>query len=553
MPGLPRILLTTCAVAAACVPWTARAADRVLVARPAAEAERANLPEPGTDAFLGVVTTRAARGLSVVRVVEGAAAQRAGLAAGDLLTLLDGRALRTEDDLVAALARHAPGDTVAVTLERDAALLDRTVRLGGRRAPQPYHRGALFRLLVVPLRFADDRDDGVARTALERFYFARTGTSGAGASLADYFADQSGGALRVEGAVAEAVRLDAPRGAYDRAGMGGGRDSPFAAAAQALAARDGADALRSFDGIAFVYDGAVEAVPGRALWPHRAVVTLGGRRLPYYVHSADCAVGGEIGEHCHEFGHLLGLPDMYGAAHRTGAGDFCLMAIGHRGAAPEGARAPFSLCAWCRVQLGWLPTVVVDPRTPQRLRLAPVGTRGAHAVVVPLTPRSDEYLLLAARERRGFDARLPSAGLFVWRVGGAGTPGQGRYRARVDLVEAHGVDTFDAALVRPGEIAFPTARARDLTPDTQPSTRSAAPGAFRVDLTDIERAADGSVCVTLGVPRDVRQAAPEPYDAGGREPGGYPRLDPVTGERVLLDPSPAGSGAAQPVDAGEGR
>ena len=209
------------------------------------------------------------------------------------------------------------------------------------------------------------------------------------------------------------------------------------------------------------------------------------------------------------------------------------------------------------MRLGWLPTVIVDPAVPQRLRLPRSVGRDGGALVVPLDDGCREYLLLEARARAGFDRELPSAGLLVWRVGGAATPGQGAYGAEVDLVEAHGIDTFDASFVRTDEIAFPTVRARDLTPDTVPSSSSLRPGGLQVHLTDVRRHADGSVSVTIGVPRTVVQRPPEPLPVERPAADGtVTRIDPITGETVRFEVfAPLGGGASVgPAErAGDGR
>ncbi len=511
----------------------ATAREPRLPVRDAREAVRGNLPAPGVVPFLGVVTAEVSGGLRVQRVVAGSAAQLAGVRIGDVLTGLGGWGLRSGPDMDDALAPCVPGERVALTFVRDRTLRDGEVVLGSRRRGEQLFSKSRFRLAVVPLAFARAHGDAAPSAAsLRRFYFELTGRRGDGASLADYFDQQSNGAMRVAGDVLETVTVPNGRAHYARRGMGAASGSLYAAAARILRERLGTRELAAYDGVAFLYPGAQETVPGRALWPHRAMLSIGGRRLPYYVHAQETVASGEIGEHCHEFSHLLGLPDSYGIGHRTGSGDFCLMAIGHRGGRRVGPRSPFSMCAWCRDRLDWADTVTIDPRIPQRLRLRPVGDGGA-VVRIPLTPRSDEYLVLEVRARRGFDADLPSAGLLVWHVGGAPTPGQGRYRTYVDLVEAHGVDTFDASLVRTTEIAFPTERAKDLTPQTIPAIVASRDGAFRVHLTDIRREGDGSVTLTVSRPRRVNQRAPRPY-AGTRPSadGSITRRDPITGETI---------------------
>jgi M6 family metalloprotease-like protein len=523
--------------------------------RDADDAVRAQLPPPDVDPFLGVVLDDHEGAARVARVVPGSSAEIAGVLAGDVLRRFDETPVTSSPELERAIRVHGVGARVRIAFERGGASAVCVATLGSRRRPDDFHRGSKFELAVVPLRFADDAGPSPDAARLTRLLFSKSRENGPGASVADYYRAQSFGRFALEGRVLEPVTLPLPRSKYAAHPMGGGIDSAFAAAAKLLEAREGA-ATRSIDGLAFLYVGAPETRSGFALWPHRANVTIGSRRVPYYVHAAGGADSDAIGVHCHEFGHLLGLPDAYGAAHLAGCGDFCVMAIGHRGGPKFGARSPLSLCAWCRMRLGWIDPVVVDPRTPQRLRLRPPTRSFGEALLVPLTPRTDEYLLVEVRRREGFDAELPSSGLFVWHVGGAAPPGKGRYGGYVELVAAHGVDCIDSAFVRTDEIAFPTARARDLTPDTRPGVRSTAPGAFDVYLTSIESRPDGSVAFTLGVPKAVTQSPPAAAPTSPLDGDGYVvRVDPVTGRSVKLYVGPLKDGelpTAVPLD-GDGR
>lgn len=520
---------------------------------PLADARRADLPPPDVGPFLGVVLDDACDAARVERIVPGSPAETAGVASGDVVTRYGDTPIASAAELSAALSATDIGTRVALRLEHRGHAREVVATVAQRRRPDECFRGSRFVLAVVPIRFADDTVAPADPAELTRLLFAKSGRVGAGASVADYYRVQSRGRLELTGAVTDPVTLSKPRANYASHPMGASPGSAFAEAAELVQTRDPA-ALRAADGIAFLYGGAPETRPSFALWPHRATVVVGGRRIPYYVHAA--GDGAAIGVHCHEFGHLLGLPDAYGAGHVTGCGDFCLMAIGHRGGAKDGAKSPFSLCAWCRTRLGWVDPVVLDPRVAQRVRLSPTDRTGDVAVV-PLSPRSDEYLLLEVRRRVGFDAELPDAGLLVWHVGGAATPGQGRYGAYADLVEAHGLDRVDASLVRTDEIAFPSRRARDLTPETQPCVRPATDDGIAAWLTDIADAPGGCIDVTLGVERHVRQAAPEALaDTPADSDGFVVRTDPITGAEVRLYVGESGSGPVpvpSPATGGEER
>ncbi len=89
----------------------------------------------GGSAVFGVVPAEssAAEGLEVAAVAPGSPAERFGLRAGDIICAVDGAAIRTRSDLLAAILPHNPGDCVAVRYLRDGAAAEAQVRLDARR------------------------------------------------------------------------------------------------------------------------------------------------------------------------------------------------------------------------------------------------------------------------------------------------------------------------------------------------------------------------------------------------------------------------------------
>lgn len=76
----------------------------------------------GAPAYLGVTVTENGQSGTSVRVAgvaEGTPAADAGLLAGDLITEVDGSAVTTVEELLAALDAHEPGDQVALTWTHD--------------------------------------------------------------------------------------------------------------------------------------------------------------------------------------------------------------------------------------------------------------------------------------------------------------------------------------------------------------------------------------------------------------------------------------------------
>src|SRR5262249_52598978 len=71
--------------------------------------------------YLGVTSDDVAKegGAKLASVTEGAPSQGAGLKAGDIVTAVDGKAIKKSEELSDAIGTRKPGDTVTLTLTRD--------------------------------------------------------------------------------------------------------------------------------------------------------------------------------------------------------------------------------------------------------------------------------------------------------------------------------------------------------------------------------------------------------------------------------------------------
>jgi serine protease Do len=69
-------------------------------------------------------------GVLVQQVVKGGPSERAGLKAGDIITTIDGRAIKDGDDLVNEITSRRPGSTLRVGYSRDGKPMDTTVTVG---------------------------------------------------------------------------------------------------------------------------------------------------------------------------------------------------------------------------------------------------------------------------------------------------------------------------------------------------------------------------------------------------------------------------------------
>jgi putative serine protease PepD len=69
-------------------------------------------------------------GAYVANVVQGSAADKAGLQAGDLIVGIDGRQVTSASDLSSAITRHQPDDKITLDVQRDGQTVQVTAKLG---------------------------------------------------------------------------------------------------------------------------------------------------------------------------------------------------------------------------------------------------------------------------------------------------------------------------------------------------------------------------------------------------------------------------------------
>lgn len=157
---------------------------------------------------------------------------------------------------------------------------------------------------------------------------------------------------------------------------------------------------------------------GNHIWPHASNIstTLGGYNLSRYACSCELYYSNiidGIGTICHEFSHVLGLPDLYdtdysenGQSHDPGLWD--VMAGGNYN---NYARTPCGYSAYDRYAAGFMtPTVISSSGS---YSLASIDNNVAYRLN---TNSSKEYFLLENRQLNRWDAYNPGHGLMVARV-----------------------------------------------------------------------------------------------------------------------------------------
>jgi len=119
----------------------------------------------------------------------------------------------------------------------------------------------------------------------------------------------------------------------------------------------------------------------------------------------------EMGVFAHEFGHALGLPDLYDRDDsNSGTGWHCLMGTGNWNT----PTSPSHLSVWCRAELGWVePQLMIGDYDDEPLRA--IETQPAAYKIVH-DPAGVEYFLVENRQPIGFDQSLTGCGLLIWHV-----------------------------------------------------------------------------------------------------------------------------------------
>jgi immune inhibitor A len=163
------------------------------------------------------------------------------------------------------------------------------------------------------------------------------------------------------------------------------------------------------------------------------------------------------GVFCHEFGHVLGLPDLYDTDYSTyGIGSFCLMSAGSWGQAGSSdlpGNSPCHFCAWAKYQLGWVNPVPVDRSTVSKRENELVACAGANRVAYRVledpggpdwnwSGGAGEYFLVENRFRTGFDKSLPGDGLLILHIDDSQEENTNEAHPLVGIMQADGSTSY---------------------------------------------------------------------------------------------------------------
>lgn len=324
-------------------------------------------------------------------------------------------------------------------------------------------------------------------------------------SMTSYYTELSRGKLTVTGEAIGWLRMPQPYSYYCNNQSGMGNTFPQNGPGllwDALTAFCKTDSLARFDsdgdgyvdGIFLIHAGGgaeAEANPTKRkgmIWSHKWVLPqpFSNSGTSVYAYSTE-PEDGRVGVFAHEFGHVLGLPDLYDTTYRSaGVGAWCLMGAGSWGG---NGNNPCRMNCWCLSDLGWITPKVLKKSSTLKVKPLALDPKACHRLWGK-GAKGAEYFLIEHRAQTGMDSSIPSSGLLVWHIDERQSGNTNPVAYRVGLEQADGKRDleFNANQGDPGD-AFPGSKKNtSFTDTTNPSSRGHLGMPSGVALTNISLA-----------------------------------------------------------------
>ena len=324
-----------------------------------------------------------------------------------------------------------------------------------RRKASQKHRAPIydytkFRGLVVLVEFNDcefDQEnytevvtDLIKKENFTGYYDYKNTRVPCTGSVVDYFRDTSMGVFTPQFDIVGPVKID--RSKY----YSNGTKRTVTMTVDACNAIDANVNFADYDGdkdgnvdmIYFIFAGHGSHVTGndsRLVWPHAYYIYNPStgykiRKDGVYLNRYACSTelrgretGREIdgiGTICHEFSHVLGLPDFYDTDYAEGGGqsvhpaNWSLMA---GGGYLNSSRTPAGYSLFERYMAGWATPQVIEEEGEYSLERVNESNTGFRIN----TPVNKEFFILENRQNTRWDTYLPGHGLLVFRVDSTNT------------------------------------------------------------------------------------------------------------------------------------
>ena len=251
------------------------------------------------------------------------------------------------------------------------------------------------------------------------------------------------------------------------------------------------------DNVYVYYAGYGESDGGgpMTIWPHswdldyatNKKYYFDGVRLNHYacameLRHSDSKPDG-IGPFCHEFSHVMGLPDLYctDGSQAFTPGNWSVI---DSGSYNYKSTCPPFYSSFERYALEWIEPIPLTESGDYTLE--PLSSSNKAYIVK--TDNPNEYFLFENRQFEGFDKYIPGHGMLVWHIDfdqyswDYNLVNNDPRHQRVDLIEADNTQTSSS---RPGD-SFPgRSNVTEFTPTTKPAFVNWAGKSMGISITDI--------------------------------------------------------------------
>ena len=241
------------------------------------------------------------------------------------------------------------------------------------------------------------------------------------------------------------------------------------------------DGLVDFVYVIYAGYGEADGAPANTIWPHqwnlwdygKISCIIDGKKLNRYACGSELSYLSQmysgIGTICHEFSHVLGLPDLYYTA-STGTSPHTLLDwdIMDYGPYNNDGNTPPAYSAYERFYMGWLtPRVLKDSES---VWLNPINYENGESLLlcegdqhnlVGYDPNPKTFYMLEYRTKTGWDAYLPGRGLLITKIQynysrwQNNTVNNSADNMGVDLIEARANNTTGKNAIAKSSDAFP--------------------------------------------------------------------------------------------------
>ena len=263
-------------------------------------------------------------------------------------------------------------------------------------------------------------------------------------SMRDYYIKNSGGLLTPTFDIVGVVRMPKTNAYYVGSDKFDNIQELVTTACQLASENYGVDFSKydidedgNVDNVIIFYPGYGAADESQALaqggtipciWPHNSSVAsknvvLNGKKLGNYCCFNELKGGyrdgtlNGLGTPVHEFGHVLGLPDLYDPDYKVAATP-AKWSVMDQGCYNGSGYIPCNYSSYERWCLKWTEYDLLEE--PGEYTLQPISQNGRALRQNVLTTAgsniSNEYYLFESRHREDFDSALPYGGMLIWHI-----------------------------------------------------------------------------------------------------------------------------------------